>query len=83
MLEEPGIVAIARQLERSPAQIVLRWHLQLGVLPIPKSATPSRRAENLAVYDFELDDEQMQAISALTRADGRLFNADPATHEEF
>lgn len=83
LLEEPAIVAIARQLERSPAQIVLRWHLQLGVLPIPKSATPSRRAENLAVYDFELDDEQMQAISALTRADGRLFNADPATHEEF
>lgn len=83
LLEEPAIVAIARQLERSPAQIVLRWHLQLGVLPIPKSATPSRRAENLAVYDFELDDEQMLAISALTRADGRLFNADPATHEEF
>lgn len=83
LLEEPGIVAIARQLERSPAQIVLRWHLQLGVLPIPKSATPSRRAENLAVHDFELDDEQMLAISALTRADGRLFNADPATHEEF
>lgn len=83
LLEEPAIVAIAHQLERSPAQVVLRWHLQLGVLPIPKSATPSRQAENLSVYDFQLDDEQMQAISGLTRADGRLFNADPATHEEF
>ena len=83
LLEEPAIVAIARQLERSPAQIVLRWHLQLGVLPIPKSATPSRQTENLSVFDFELDDQHMQVISGLTRADGRLFNADPATHEEF
>ncbi|MEO8458847.1 MAG: aldo/keto reductase [Chloroflexota bacterium] len=83
LLEEPAVVAIARLLERSPAQIVLRWHLQLGVLPIPKSATPSRRSENLSVYDFELDDQQMQVISGLTRADGRLFNADPANHEEF
>jgi 2,5-diketo-D-gluconate reductase A len=83
LLQEAAIVAIARQLGRSPAQIVLRWHLQLGVLPIPKSATASRRAENLSVYDFKLDDEQMQTISGLTRADGRLFDADPATHEEF
>lgn len=83
LLQEAAIVAIASQLNRTQAQIVLRWHLQLGVLPIPKSATPSRQAENLAVYDFELDGEQMQAISGLTRADGRLFNADPATHEEF
>lgn len=83
LLEEPAIVAIARQLGRTSAQIVLRWHLQLGVLPIPKSATPSRRIENLAVYDFELDEAQMQSIGALTRTDGRIFDADPATHEEF
>lgn len=83
LLEEPAIVDIARQLERSPAQVVLRWHLQLGVLPIPKSATSSRRTENLAVHDFVLNDKHMEAISGLTRGDGRLFNADPATHEEF
>jgi 2,5-diketo-D-gluconate reductase A len=83
LLEEPAIVAIARQLGRTPAQIVLRWHLQLGVLPIPKSAMPSRRTENLAIFDFELDEAQMQAIGALTRTDGRIFDADPATHEEF
>lgn len=83
LLEEPSIVSIARDLGRSPAQIVLRWHVQLGVLPIPKSATPARQAENLAILDFALDEAQMSAISSLTRPDGRIFDADPATHEEF
>jgi diketogulonate reductase-like aldo/keto reductase len=83
LLEEPAIVAIARELGRSPAQIVLRWHLQLNVLPIPKSATPSRRLENLAVYDFELTPQHMAVIAGFTRSDGRIFDADPATHEEF
>lgn len=83
LLEEPSIVSIARDLGRSPAQVVLRWHVQLGVLPIPKSATPARQAENLAILDFALDEAQMSAISSLTRPDGRIFDADPATHEEF
>jgi 2,5-diketo-D-gluconate reductase A len=80
---ESIIVDTARQLGRTPAQVVLRWHLQMGVLPIPKSATPSRQVENLAVYDFALDDTQMAAIATLTKADGRLFDGNPATHEEF
>lgn len=83
LFDEAVIVEIAKTLGRSPAQIVLRWHLQLGVLPIPKSATPARQAENLAVHDFHLDHAQMQSISALTRPQGRIFGADPATHEEF
>lgn len=83
LLEEPAIVTIADKHGRSPAQIVLRWHLQLGVLPIPKSSTSSRRLENLAVYDFQLDQLEMEAISGLTRLNGRIFDADPATHEEF
>lgn len=83
LLEEPVITKIARELERSPAQVVLRWHLQLGVLPIPKSATPSRRVKNLALQDFELTEEHMEAIAGLTRVNGRIFDADPATHEEF
>jgi len=62
---------------------VLRWHLQLGVLPIPKSATPSRRRENLELSGFELDNADMAAINALARPDGRLFDGDPRTHEEF
>jgi diketogulonate reductase-like aldo/keto reductase len=83
LLEDPVIVSIAQELGRSPAQIVLRWHLQLGVLPIPKSATKSRRVENLAVEDFALTEVHMQHIAGLTRVDGRVFDADPATHEEF
>jgi 2,5-diketo-D-gluconate reductase A len=83
LLEEAAIVAIAEALGRSPAQIVLRWHLQLGVLPIPKSANAARRIENLAIQHFELRAEQMEAISRLDCPDGRIFDANPATHEEF
>ena len=83
LLEEQTIVAIARELQKTPAQVVLRWHVQLGVLPIPKSATSSRQAENIAIEDFRLNEAQMSAISALNRTDGRIFDADPSTHEEF
>jgi diketogulonate reductase-like aldo/keto reductase len=57
--------------------------LQLDVLPIPKSANATRRVENLAVKDFVLGAGHMQAIAGLTRRDGRIFDGDPATHEEF
>ncbi len=66
----------------SPAQVVLRWQVQLGNVPIPKSATPERQAANLDVFGFALTEPQMAAISALDTPDGRLFGGDPATHEE-
>jgi diketogulonate reductase-like aldo/keto reductase len=56
--------------------------VELGSVPIPKSATPSRQVENLSVFDFELTDDEVAAISALGRPDGRLFGGDPETHEE-
>ncbi|MFJ2607030.1 aldo/keto reductase [Streptomyces sp. NPDC087425] len=65
LLEVPAIVAIARKHERSPAQIVIRWHLQIGSIVIPKSVTPSRIKENIDVFDFTLDDEDLAAIAAL------------------
>jgi diketogulonate reductase-like aldo/keto reductase len=83
LLSEAIIVDIANKHSRTPAQVVLRWHVQLGVLPIPKSATPSRQVENLGVTDFQLDDADMAAIATLTRVNGRLFDGDPRTHEEF
>lgn len=64
------------------AQVVLRWHLQLGVVPIPKAAGDERQYENLDVFGFTLTEDEMQQISALGRADGRLRGLDPATHEE-
>jgi diketogulonate reductase-like aldo/keto reductase len=62
--------------------VILRWHVQLGSMPLPKSATPQRQRENLDVHGFELSEEQMDAITALGRPDGRLFGGDPDTHEE-
>ena len=56
--------------------------MQLGAVPLPKAAGAQRQAENLAVFDFELDDSQVAAISGLSRPDGRLFDADPTYHEE-
>ena len=79
--EEP-VAAAARRLGVTPGQVILRWHVQLGNVPIPKSATPARQRQNLDVFDFELTDDEVAAITALGRADGRLFGGDPETHEE-
>lgn len=61
-------------------QVVLRWHTQLGAIPVPKSANPARQKENLDIFGFELTDDEVAAISALQS--GRLWNGDPETHEE-
>jgi len=82
ILSEPAITDAAQRHSVSPAQVVLRWHVQLGSVPIPKSKTPSRQRENIDVFDFELTNEEVEAISALGRAEGRLFDGDPNTHEE-
>ncbi len=66
----------------TPAQVVLRWHHQLGALPIPKSGDRSRQAENLDIFGFELTEDEVTAITALGRPDGRLFGGDPDVHEE-
>ncbi len=79
---EPPVVAAAEAHGVSPGQVILRWQVQLGALPIPKSGTPSRQRENLDVFGFELTDEEVAAITALGRPDGRLFGGDPDSHEE-
>jgi 2,5-diketo-D-gluconate reductase A len=66
-LTDPAITALAEKYGRTPAQIVLRWHLQLGNVVIPKSVTPARIAENAAIFDFELDPDDVAAISGLNR----------------
>ena len=75
LLEVPAIVAIAQKHGRTPAQIVLRWHLQIGNIVIPKSVTPSRIRENIEVFDFSLDTEDLAAISALN--EDRRLGPDP------
>ncbi|MEC3952344.1 aldo/keto reductase [Nocardia sp. CDC153] len=76
-LQDPTIVGIAGEIGRTPAQVIIRWHLQLGNVVIPKSVTPSRIRENFDVFAFELTDDQMRAISALDS--GTRVGPDPAT----
>ncbi|MFE7637575.1 aldo/keto reductase [Kitasatospora sp. NPDC057518] len=64
VLDDPAITAIAERTGKSPAQVVLRWHLQLGNIVIPKSVTPARIRQNLDVFDFELTAQDMAAIAA-------------------
>lgn len=73
LADAPAIVAAAKRHDRSPAQIVLRWHVQQeGVAAIPRSTRPERIAENLRVFDFVLSAEEMAAISALTSRGHRI-----------
>ncbi|MFE7425393.1 aldo/keto reductase [Streptomyces sp. NPDC057545] len=67
VLNDPAVTAVAGRTGKSPAQVVLRWHLQLGNIVIPKSVTPARIRQNLEVFDFELTDEDMAAIAATDR----------------
>jgi diketogulonate reductase-like aldo/keto reductase len=79
---EPPVAQAAERHGVTPGQVILRWQLQLGAVPIPKSATPERQRQNLDVFDFSLTTDEVDAISALGRPDGRLFGGDPDTHEE-
>jgi 2,5-diketo-D-gluconate reductase A len=81
-LEEEAVTSAAAAHDVSPGQAILRWHVQLGSLPIPKSGDPRRQAQNLDVFGFELTPEEMDAITALGEHDGRLFGGDPDSHEE-
>lgn len=80
--DEPAVAEAARAHGVTPGQAILRWHLQRGTMPLPKSATPARQRENLDIGGFELGDDEVEAINALGREDGRLFGGNPDTHEE-
>ena len=85
VLSEPSITSIAAEHQLSPAQVVLRWHHQLGCLPIPRSSDAERQAANIDIAGVTLSEEHMDRISALGRPDGprygRLWGGDPATEE--
>lgn len=76
------IAEASREHGVTPAQVVLRWHIERGLLPLPKSASPQRQRENLDIFGFELSPAQVQAISSMGVADGRRFDGDPDVHEE-
>jgi diketogulonate reductase-like aldo/keto reductase len=81
LLAESVVTEIAAEHKVTPAQAVLRWHIELEAIPIPKSADAARQRENFDVFGFELSNDEIDAISSLARA--RLWGADPDTHEEF
>ncbi|MEV0783628.1 aldo/keto reductase [Streptomyces sp. NPDC050423] len=80
LLADPGLVAVAGAHGVTPGQAVLRWHTQLGAVPIPKSADPGRQRENLDLFGFELTADELARISSGPR---ERFGGDPETHEEF
>jgi 2,5-diketo-D-gluconate reductase A len=67
LLDDPTIGDIARRYGKTPAQVVLRWHIERGDIVFPKSVTPARIRENIGIFDFELSGEDVEAISALNR----------------
>ncbi|WP_457033457.1 aldo/keto reductase [Kitasatospora sp. P5_F3] len=79
LLTEPALVKIAEKHGRTVAQVVLRWHLQSGIIAIPKSVTPSRIVENLDVTGFELDADDLTAIAALET--GKRLGPDPQSFD--
>ena len=77
---DPTIGELARRRSKTPAQIVLRWHVQLGLIPIPKTSKPERLDENRDVFDFELDRADMDELAALDRGDDGVVDADRFGH---
>lgn len=75
LLDRPEITDTAQKHSRTPAQVVLRWHLDVGAAPIPKSATPERFRSNLDVFDFRLDDDDLERIGRLDN--GHRIGGDP------
>jgi len=80
LLREPVVVAAAERLGRTPAQVVLRWHVQQGLTVAVKSSDPARQAQNLAVFDFALGPEELAALSALDRGEGAATDSDTFGH---
>jgi diketogulonate reductase-like aldo/keto reductase len=82
VLKEKAVADAANAHGVTPAQVVLRWHVQLGSVPLPKSRSAERQHENFDIFGFDLTDDEVSAITALGKPDGRLFGGDPNHHEE-
>ena len=80
LLAESVITDIAGEHGKTPAQVILRWHVQQGMVPIPKSSNPQRMQENMDVFDFELSDEEMSRISSLDKGGQGAADSDVTGH---
>ncbi|GAX00788.1 aldo/keto reductase [Secundilactobacillus silagei] len=82
-LQEPVIQKLAKKYDKNTGQIILRWHTQRGIVPIPKSSSLIHQRQNLDIFDFKLTPDEIQAINALNKPDGRVDGQDPNEYEEF
>lgn len=82
-LKEPVVQEIADKYGKSTSQIITRWHLDRGIIPVLRSSNPAHQRENLDVFDFELTNSEITAINDLNREDGRIDGQDPNEYEEF
>jgi len=80
LLSQPLLAEIANRRGRTPAQVVLRWHIELGMVPIPKSSNPGRLARNLEVFDFSLSHDEVQALGALDRGEAAAMDSETFGH---
>ena len=78
--EDERLSGIADRLDKTPTQVILRWHVQMGLVAIPKSTSPRHLAENIGVFDFELTDDDMTAIAELDGGDVDLADSDTFGH---
>jgi 2,5-diketo-D-gluconate reductase A len=80
LLENPTLAAIGGKYSKSPGQVVLRWHIELGMVAIPRSASPGRVAQNIDIFDFALTYEEIASISALDTGDEKGVDSDKTGH---
>lgn len=83
MLQNETLKKLAAKYNKNVGQLILRWEVQLGTLPIPKSSSPTRQRGNIDIFDFTITDEDMQTIDSLSSKDGRLKDQDPSYYQEF
>lgn len=83
VFQEDLIQKLAAKYGKSPAQVILRWEVQLGVVPIPKASSSQHQLSNLDIFDFSLTEEEVTALTDLDKADGRRPDRDPNQHQEF
>lgn len=82
-LKEPIIQKLAKKYNKNVGQIILKWHNQRGIIPVPRSTNLVHQRANKDIFDFKLTEEEMSAINALTKPEGRVDGQDPKVYEEF
>lgn len=82
-LEEDVLQKLAKEYDKTPGQIVVRWHLDRGILPVVKAGSPQHQRDNLDVFDFHLTEDEIASINQLNKPDGRVDGQDPNEYEEF